>query len=104
MVPLALLHDHDVLPEQILAGESNEAIQGLVADLIAQAREALVGARSQVAELPRSAKQAFSVLVLVEPLLQKLEKSGVSALQDVTELNPLTRFFRLGRANWLGKV
>lgn len=104
MMPLSLLHEHNVLPEQVLAGENSEAMRSLIAELVAQTRKSLDTARGQVAGLPRAARQAFAVLVLVEPMLRKLNKPGVRVLEDVTELNPLARFFRLGRASWLGKV
>ena len=85
---------HGTSPAQLLAGEASEGLTELLADLRETARAALISARQHVAELPPAARPAFLQLALVDPYLSALQK--VDPLHQVADINPLTRFWRLG--------
>ena len=85
---------HGTSPAQLLAGEASEGLTELLADLRETARAALISARQHVAELPPAARPAFLPLALVDPYLSALQK--VDPLHQVADINPLTRFWRLG--------
>lgn len=104
MLPLSLLQAHGVAPEQILAGEEGEEIPAIVAALAQEARAALDESRAGLSSLPRHVQHVFAPLALVEPSLRALEKTGIRVLKDVTEVNPLARFFRVWRASRTGNA
>jgi phytoene synthase len=81
-------------PAQLLAGKEGEGLTELLADLRETARAALGSARQHVAELPPAARPAFLPLALVDPYLSALQK--VDPLHQIADVNPLTRFWRLG--------
>jgi phytoene synthase len=85
---------HGTSPAQLLAGEESEELTELLADLRETARAALKSARQHLAELPPAARPAFLPLALVDPYLSALQK--VDPLHQVADINPLTRFWRLG--------
>jgi len=85
---------HGTSPAQLLAGEASEGLTELLADLRETARAALKSASQHLAELPPAARPAFLPLALVDPYLSALQK--VDPLRQVAEINPLTRFWRLG--------
>jgi phytoene synthase len=93
-VPADALLRHGTSPAQVLAGEGGEGLTELLAELRERARGALKSARQHVAELPPAARPAFLPLALVDPYLRALQ--NVDPLREVADVNPLTRFWRLG--------
>jgi 15-cis-phytoene synthase len=63
-----------------------------------QAREALVSARRQIAELGLSALVAFLPLVMVEPYLRALEQRDADRHEHFAYITPLRRVWRIWRA------
>jgi phytoene synthase len=99
MLPLSMLDAHTVRPEQILAGKGDAEIKPVLAELAGVARTARVRAFQQIAELEPSARRAFAPLALVESYLDALEKPDHRVLQDIADINPLVRFWKLWRAS-----
>ncbi len=93
-IPEDTLLRHGTSPAKLLAGEASEGLTELLADLRETARSALKSASQHVAELPPAARPAFLPLALVDPYLSALQK--VDPLREVADINPLTRFWRLG--------
>jgi 15-cis-phytoene synthase len=106
----ALARGHVPLPQTRLAAAGcspaellsapGPALAGLVADLGAQARRSLDGARLDVTKLPRQATIAVLPLALVESYLRASERA---ARREVADIAPLTRIVRIARARWLGR-
>ena len=84
-------------PGEVLAGETSQGLNDLLADLRMKAREALRDARSRIAVLDHAARSAFVSLSLVDPYLASLEKKGRDPLHEIADINPLYRLWRLAR-------
>jgi phytoene/squalene synthetase len=107
----ALARGHVPLPQTRLAAAGcspaellsapGPALAGLVADLGAQARRSLDGARLDVTKLPREATIAVLPLALVESYLRASE--GAARTGKVADIAPLSRIVRIAWARWLGR-
>lgn len=99
MLPLSVLDKSGLEPELILAGEGAEKLKPILLELVSEARSTCDDARQQVKNLKRNLQPAFAPLALVEPYLRVMEKPGHRPLQDLADINPLTRFWKLWRAS-----
>ncbi len=99
MLPLSMLDAHDIQLEQLLAGKGGGELEPFLAELAGEARAARDEAFQQMAELDPVARRAFAPLALVESYLTVLESSNHRPLQDVADINPLVRFWKLWRAS-----
>ena len=104
MLPLDLLKRHDILPEQILAGNEGEGLRGLVAELADEARGCCDEARAMLSAEPTVQTGVFAPLALVQPYLGAVMRPGRQHLYDVADINPLKRFYLLWRAARLGRL
>jgi 15-cis-phytoene synthase len=96
-LPEDALRRHGTSPGEVLAGETSEGLNDLLAELRVKAREALRDARSRIAALDHAARSAFVYLSLVDPYLASLEKVGRDPLREIADINPLYRLWRLAR-------
>ena len=96
-LPEEALRHHGTSPEEVLAGKTSQGLNDLLAELRAEAREALRDARSWIAGLDTTARSAFFSLSLVDPYLASLEKVGRDPLREIADINPLYRLWRLAR-------
>jgi phytoene synthase len=83
-------------------GEESAAVYG--PSLLQQARAELVTARQRVTSVPATIRPALLPLALVEPYLKALEGLGPDVAKRRAEISPLTRAWRLLKANALGRV
>jgi len=96
-LPEDALRRYGASPEDVLAGKTSQGLNGLLAELRAQAREALHDARARIAALDGATRSAFVSLSLVDPYLAALEKEGRDPLREIAGINPLYRLWRLAR-------
>jgi phytoene synthase len=103
-LPLSRLAAAGLSAHQLLAGTGGDATVRLIGDVAQDARWALAAAHADVANLPQSVRPAFLPLALVEPYLRAVERGGAEGLRRPIEIAPLTRFWRLAAAHWLGRL
>lgn len=99
MLPLSILDKSGLEPEQILAGEGAEKLKPILLELSIEARSTCDDARQRVKKLERNTRPAFAPLALVEPYLRAMDKPGHRPLQDIADINPMARFWKLWRAS-----
>lgn len=99
MLPLSILDKSGLSPEQILAGEGSENLKPILSGLATEARSTCKDARQRVNMLERNTRPAFAPLALVKPYLKVIEKPDHRLLQDIADINPLVRFWKLWRAS-----
>jgi phytoene synthase len=100
-LPVDMLISRETSSEAVLAGSPSRGLRELLAMLREKARAACAEAHRQVAGLERPARVAFLPLRLVDPYLAALEaldRSGADPLREVSDINPIYRFWRL--ASW----
>lgn len=97
MLPLLMLENHSLHVERILAGTCSNEIKPVLAELAIVAREARENANQLLTGIDPVVRSVFAPLVLVEPYLKVLEQPGHNPMQQVAEINPLRRFWRLWR-------
>jgi 15-cis-phytoene synthase len=95
-VPLEILDRHDVIPQEIFAGQSTPGLKEALAELRELARRHLAAVSERVAALPREALPAFLPLALVRPVLDRLDRSDAFA---PAELSALRRQWLIWRAS-----
>ena len=93
-LPADALRRHGTSPERVLARDTDEGLLALLTELRAKAREALDDAQWQVGRLNKRIRAAFLPLRLIGPYLAALEKQR-DPLQEITDINPLYRLWRL---------
>ena len=103
-LPQSRLDAANVSSAELLCGDEGDKLKALLANLCAEAREALARSRKQVANLPRLARPAFLPLALVETYLRALERPARSVLRAPAEVGPLVRVWRIAVAHWLGRI
>jgi phytoene synthase len=91
-------------PRQLGHDPARAAALRITSDLSQQARQSLVAFRSASRGLPPGAIPAFLPLALIGPYLHAIESPRHDALTGLAEISPLTRVFRLWRANWRGRI
>jgi phytoene synthase len=94
-VPIELLDRHEVSREDIFAGKSSAGLEAALSDLRGLARRHLLAAHQRLAGLPRSAMPAFLPVALVQPSLDRLERSDPFA---PAETSPWRRQWLIWRA------
>jgi phytoene synthase len=95
-VPLEILERHDVIPQEVYAGQSTPGLKDALAELRALARRHLGAARECIATLPHEALPAFLPLALVRPMLDRLDRCDAFA---PAELSALRRQWLIWRAS-----
>jgi 15-cis-phytoene synthase len=103
-LPLARLVAAGIAPDDLLRGDGSDKIEGLLADLRAEARVRLVAARQHVAQLSPNLRAAFLPLALVESYLRALERQRGNPLRQETGIAPVTRIARIAMGHWLGRI
>jgi phytoene synthase len=94
-LPADALKRHGTSPERVCARKVDDGLLVLLAELRAEAREALDKAQHDIALLEERSRAAFLPLRLVDPYLAALEKEGRDPLRKIAEINPLYRLWRL---------
>jgi phytoene synthase len=93
---------------ELLAGLAGTPVQALMQAHFAQIRGTLAEARRLVARLPRERRGTFLPLALVHPYVRQLERHvermGGGALRTEVQIVPLTRVWRIARAQVLGRL
>jgi phytoene synthase len=95
-VPLEILDRHEVIAQEVFAGQSTPGLNDALAELRELARRHLDAARECVTTLPREALPAFLPLALVRPSLDRLDRSDAFA---PAELSALRRQWLIWRAS-----
>ena len=95
MLPLLMLENHSLHVERVLAGTCLNEIKPVLAELAIVAREARENASQLLTGINPAAHSVFAPLALVEPYLKVLERPDHNPMQQVAEINPLRRFWRL---------
>jgi phytoene synthase len=95
-VPLELLDRHEVIREEVFAGQSTPGLKDVLAELRRLARRHLAAVSERVAALPCEALPAFLPLALVRPSLDRLDRSEAFA---PAELSALRRQWLIWRAS-----
>ncbi|MBC8051078.1 MAG: squalene synthase, partial [Chitinophagales bacterium] len=72
--------------------------------LRAEVRQHLATFRKEAAKLRLETCPLFLPLALVEPYLDALALPGHRPLQDIAELNPAARLWRIARAHYAGVI
>jgi len=94
-LPADALKRRGTSPERVRARKADDGLLALLAELRAEAREALDKAQQDIALLDERSRVAFLPLRLVDPYLAALEKKGRDPLRKVADINPLYRLWRL---------
>lgn len=97
-LPADSLVRHGISPQAILAGETSEGLQALLAEMRDRARDALQHARETSPGLDDAGRNALLPLSLVEPYLASLAKIR-DPFREIATINPLTRLWRLARSS-----
>jgi phytoene synthase len=103
-LPADVLGAHGVSPRAITRGEDSAELRAALAALRAEAGAELAAFRKRFASVPAAARVAFLPLALVEPYLNKLAAPGHRPLQEIVEINPLTRLWAMWRAHLRGRI
>ncbi len=99
MLPLLMLENHDLHVEQLLAGTCTQEMKPVLAELAVEARAARDAATQLLTAIDPDARPVFAPLALVESYLKSLERTDHDPMQQVAEINPLGRFWRMWRAS-----
>jgi phytoene synthase len=83
-VPLELLAQYDVDPQQIFSGQASPGLKDALADFRTLARRHLAELRERIAALPREASPAFLPLAPVRPSLDLLERCDAFAPAELS--------------------
>lgn len=75
-LPGDLMHAHNVDRADLQAGTTTPAVQALLREMRTIARNHATIAATEVARLPDAIKPAFLPLALVDPILDRMERSG----------------------------
>jgi len=94
-VPMEILSQHGVNPQDIFAGRSPSGLNAALAELRNVARQHLVETRQSLASLPPDALAAFLPVALVGPSLRYLEQGDAFS---PTEISPWRRQWLIWRA------
>jgi phytoene synthase len=102
MLPLTVLNENALEPEQLLAGKGEPQVRQVIEALAGEARDALALARAGLSEMDPLLRPAFAPLGLVAPYLAVLSRVSHNPLHDIAGINPLYRFLALWRAGRRG--
>lgn len=103
-LPAAYFTAHNVDPYAILRGEAPPPLDRALTHLRSTVRRHLATFREEAAKLPSETRPVFLPLALVEPYLDALARPGHRPLQDIAELNPAARLWRIARAHYSGAI
>jgi phytoene synthase len=104
LIPADQLAAVGVSPGDLPNEGSIPQIAAVLAQLLAEARDALAAARRLYRALPRVQRVAVLPVALVEPYLRALENVERNPLRDIAELTPLQRIWPLFRSYWSGQL
>ena len=94
-LPIELLSQHGVNPQDVFAGQSSAGLNAALQELRNVARQYLARARQSIKAMDAEALAAFLPVALVGPSLRRLEQSDVFA---PTEISPWRRQWLIWRA------
>lgn len=104
-LPSDLLSRHNVDMETLFQGKTTPELASALGELREHTRHHMKRVRQNIDDVPPAAAAAFLPLVLVDPYLKVLEKSGDRALQELSEISNLRRqwiFWRGARRGLAG--
>ena len=93
-LPEDALLEQGTSPSLILTGETSSGLMEVLARLRGRAGDCLREANRRVMDLQPRVRQAFRPLALVRPYMTALENID-NPLQQIADINPLYRFWRL---------
>jgi phytoene synthase len=97
-LPTELLVRHGTSREELLAGRSSPGLLAVLAELRAVTRAHLKQAMAGLPSLAASVRPAFLPIALVEPYLQRMERSGYDPFQTPVDIALWWRQWILWRA------
>lgn len=100
-LPLFLVRGRAPFPGFAVTNAGQMKVQ--LADWRTQARERVSSARAVWRNSPRDMRLACLPIAVVEPYLRASERSGFDPASMVTDIQPLTRIWRLWQAHALGR-
>ena len=107
-VPETLLAEHGVTPgmlaERPFAAATVAGVDDAIASLEHQAQAALAKVRMRLPELRPAQLWALSPLVMVEPYFRAQRRRGFRRLEQMAEVLPIVRVWRLGKARLRGRL
>ena len=103
-IPSTILERHQVKSEDMSARNETAELMQALAEMRQKAREHLSQARELLAGAPIATRPAYLPLVVVEPRLRAMEKSGYRPFASVIEPNRIALLFRFWRAAQTGRV
>jgi len=103
-IPAEVLERYRVPTEDITSRRETTALMQALAELRQKAREHLNQSRALFASAPKATKPAYLPLVVVEPRLRAMEKSGYRPFTTLIEPNRIAMLFRFWRAAQTGRV
>ena len=103
-IPSTILQRYQVKSEDISTRNETAELMQALAEMRQKAREHLSQARSLLAVAPAATRPAYLPLVVVEPRLRAMEKSGYRPFTSVIEPNRIAMLFRFWRAAQTGSV
>ncbi len=95
---------NDIDPYALLRGDAAPQLDRALTNLRLSVRRHLAAFREEAANLPPETRPAFLPLVLIEPYLDALARHGHRPLQDIADLNPAARFWRIAKAYYTGVI
>ena len=103
-MPAAFLRSFGIEGEAVLRGEDSEGLRAALGVLRERAGEHLAAFRRQAEALPPSALPVFLPLTLIPAYLRQMAAPGHRPLHDIAQLNPLSRYARIWKAQLRGRV
>ncbi len=97
-LPADLLDAHHVDRQALLTGRTTPELLNALAELRARARTALAATRRKIRSIPPECAPAFLVVSLVEPLLDRMDRSGFDPFRHSVEWPQWRTQLRLWRA------
>jgi len=97
-LPMGMIGSRALDTRSLFAGRSSPELKTLLADLRTIARQHLVEAERDIADLAPPVKAAFLPLALVRPYLERMDRPDYEPLSGAVELSPWRRQWILWRA------
>ncbi len=98
MLPVDALERHGVARDDVSAGRTSPALERVLAEIRARAREALDETRRRVGAIPPRAAPAFLHVSLVEQCLERMDRRDHDPFRTVLDIPQWRRQWRLWNA------
>ena len=102
-LPYDLARGRSPLPASMLASETAAGGREAIKQLASKARSHLTHVRTAYPAEPAAIKTALLPIALVEPYLRALTKQAHDPVQDIADIAPLTRAWRLAKTHFSGR-